>query len=240
MTQRTAPIDQNSYASDLNTSGLLVQDLCKAYGREKVLQGVSFSLLPGNILGVCGNNGAGKTTLINLLSSILKPDSGMITLFGIPAGQSRAYREMIGFVPQEIALSPRLTVRQNLDFWASARGLSGRVRKAAVDESIQLTHIDGFLNKRVSRCSGGMARRANLAAGLIGAPSLILLDEPTAGIDEDNRGALLLAIKSLQQIGRMVVMVNHYRVELESICNQIVTLRDGRLTATPHIDPRDE
>ncbi len=223
------PRDHGSPAEGAGPSGLSVQGLCKSYGREKVLQGVSFTLEPGEALGVCGSNGAGKTTLIHLLASILPPDSGAVTLFGVPAGRSRAYREMIGFVPQEIALSPRLTVRQNLDFWAAARGLSGGARKAAVEEAVRLTRIDGFLGKRVSRCSGGMARRANLAAGLVGSPSLILMDEPTAGIDEDNRDAILLSVKSLQQAGRMVIMVNHYRVELEAICGRVITLRDGRL-----------
>jgi ABC-2 type transport system ATP-binding protein len=212
-----------------NKTALVVQNLCKSYGREGVLRGVSFSLFPGTALGVCGSNGAGKTTLIHLLASILTPDAGTITLFGVPAGRSRSYREKIGFVPQEIALSPRLTVRQNLDFWASMRGLSGKAREAAVEEAIGLTHIAGFLNKRVSRCSGGMARRANLAAGLVGSPSLILLDEPTAGIDEDNRDAILLSVQSLQKAGRMVIMVNHYRLELESICGSIITLKDGQL-----------
>lgn len=215
--------------ADQDRSGLVVQNLCKSYGREGVLRGVSFTLSPGNALGVCGSNGAGKTTLIHLLASILTPDSGTITLFGVPAGRSRAYREKIGFVPQEIALSPRLTVRQNLDFWASMSGLSGKAREAAVEEAISLTNIGNFLHKRVSRCSGGMARRANLAAGLVGSPSLILLDEPTAGIDEDNRDAILLSVQSLQKAGRMVIMVNHYRLELESICGSIITLKDGQL-----------
>ena len=225
MTQEPARMDQDSP----DRSGLVVQNLHKSYGREGVLHGVSFTLLPGNALGVCGSNGAGKTTLIHLLASILTPDAGTITLLGVPAGRSRAYREKIGFVPQEIALSPRLTVKQNLDFWASMRGLSGKARETAVEEAISLTHIAGFLNKRVSRCSGGMARRANLAAGLVGSPSLILLDEPTAGIDEDNRDAILLSVQSLQKAGRMVIMVNHYRLELEAICGSIITLKDGQL-----------
>jgi ABC-2 type transport system ATP-binding protein len=218
--------------------GLVVQGLCKSYGKEGVLRSVSFSLFPGNVLGVCGSNGAGKTTLIRLLASILTPDAGTITLFGVPAGRSRAYREKIGFVPQEIALSPRLTVRQNLDFWASMRGLTGKSREAAVEEAISLSHIGGFLNKRVSRCSGDMARRANLAAGFVGSPSLILLDEATAGIDEDNRDAILLSVKSLQKAGRMVIMVNHYRPELEAICGGIITLKDGQLVGNEEFAPQ--
>lgn len=229
------PLAQESYSNHPGDAappvGLFVENLGKAYGRETVLRDVSFSLLPGKALGISGSNGAGKTTLIHLLSSILTPDAGLITLFGIPSGRSRAYRQHIGFVPQEIALSQRLTVLQNLDFWASMRGLSGKAREAAVQEAVELTHIGEFLNKRVSRCSGGMARRANLAAGLVGSPSLILLDEPTAGIDEDNRDSVLQSVNSLKKAGHMVIMVNHYRAELETICDSVIILRDGQLNS---------
>ena len=211
--------------------GLFVENLGKAYGRESVLRDVSFSLLPGSALGICGGNGAGKTTLIHLLASILTADTGRITLNGVPAERSRAYRKQIGFVPQEIALSPRLTVEQNLDFWASMRGLSGKAREKTVQEAIELTNIGGFLNKRVSRCSGGMIRRTNLAAGLVDSPSLILLDEPTAGIDEENRDSILRSVKNLIRERRMVVMVNHYRAELDTVCDSIITLQDGQLAS---------
>ena len=228
----TEPISRTEsagHAPEAAERGLAVRGLSKSYGKENVLRGVSFSLLPGCALGVCGSNGAGKTTLLHLLASVLQPDSGVITLFGIQAGRSRAYRQKIGFVPQEIALSPRLSVRQNLEFWAAANGLKGKAKDAAVEEAIRLTNIAGFLDKRVSHCSGGMARRANLAAGLVGRPSLILLDEPTAGIDEENRDAILHSVSGLRNEGRMVIMVNHYRLELESICDTIITLKEGRL-----------
>ena len=232
MKKPLAPASHLNRPGDGNLSaGLIVENLGKAYGREAVLRDVSFSLLPGKALGISGSNGAGKTTLIHLLSSILAPDTGLITLFGIPSARSRAYRQHIGFVPQEIALSQRLTVLQNLDFWASMRGLSGKARKAAVQEAVRLTNIGDFLDKRVSRCSGGMARRANLAAGLVGSPSLILLDEPTAGIDEENRDSVLLSVNSLKKAGHMVIMVNHYRAELDTICDSVITLQDGQLTS---------
>lgn len=229
-----APGERQDHAAAPNGAGLLVQDLCKSYGKEGVLRGISFSLHPGEILGLCGSNGAGKTTLMHLLASILNPDSGIITLYGVSAGRSRAYREKIGLVPQEIALSPRLTVRQNLDFWGAMAGLHGKALRAAVAAAVSLTKVEGFLDKRVARCSGGMARRANLAAGLVGSPSLILLDEPTAGIDEDNRDALLRSVKGLRDAGRMIIMVNHYRPELEAVCDRIITLKEGRLQDNGH------
>ncbi|HSK69970.1 MAG TPA: ABC transporter ATP-binding protein [Candidatus Limnocylindria bacterium] len=209
-------------------TGLAVRGLGKSYGRETVLESVGFTLAPGESLGISGSNGAGKTTLIHLLASVITPDEGSITLFGVPSNAGQAYRKHIGFVPQDIALSPRLTVGQNLDFWASVRGLSGNERKAAVAEAARLAHVLDFLDKRVSRCSGGMARRANLAAGLVGNPALILLDEPTAGIDEENRAPILRSIRFLLDSGRMVVMVNHYREELDAVCGRILTLPGSR------------
>ena len=196
---------------------LIAENLTKAYKREPVLRGVSFSVRPGSVLGICGSNGAGKTTLIHVIASILPADSGTITLMGIPVSQARDYRSRIGFVPQNIALSPNLTVRQNLSFWASMRGMNGRQAKEAVRDAAEMANISSFMNKAVGRCSGGMARRANLAAGLIGRPDLILLDEPTAGIDEENRDLILKTILSLRQQGSMILMVNHYYQELSQI-----------------------
>ena len=208
---------------------LIAENLTKAYKREPVLRGVSFSVYPASILGICGSNGAGKTTLIHVIASILPADSGTISLMGVPVSQARAYRSRIGFVPQNIALSPNLTVRQNLSFWASMRGLSGRQAKEAIGDAADMANVSTFMNKTVGRCSGGMARRANLAAGLIGRPDLILLDEPTTGIDEENRDLILRTLVQLREQGCMILMVNHYYQELALVCDRIITLKDGRV-----------
>jgi ABC-2 type transport system ATP-binding protein len=206
---------------------LIADNLWKSYKREPVLRGVSFTVQPSNVLGVCGSNGAGKTTLISLVASILPPDQGSISLMGIPLGQIREYRQLIGYVPQNIALSPRLSVRQNLEFWAAIKGYHGKALQAVVEEAAIQSNVSGFLNKPVGRCSGGMARRANLAAGLIGQPRLVLLDEPTAGIDEDNRNLILGTIDGLKKKGCIVLMVNHYYNELAEVCDRIITLKNG-------------
>lgn len=213
---------------------LIVQNLSKAYKQEKVLLDVSFTVHPGQVLGICGSNGAGKTTLIHLIASIMPPDSGTIELNGVPVTQPSAYRPQIGFIPQEIALSANLTVGQNLSFWASIRGLRGAKLHDAVQSAAEMANVTSFLNKKAGRCSGGMARRANLAAGLIGNPRLILLDEPTAGIDEENRDLILQSVSKLRDNGCMLLMVNHYQQELEQVCDRIITLRDGRL-AEDHV-----
>jgi len=137
---------------------------------------------------------------------------------------------MIGYVPQGIALAPRLSVRQNLMFWGSVQGLRGDALRQAVDEAARLSGSDGFMEKPVARLSGGMARRANLAAGILGRPRLLLLDEPTAGIDEETRDVVLEAIRTQRDRGAIVVMVNHYAGEMEAVCDRIITLRDGVVT----------
>ena len=206
---------------------LKVDNIHKAYQQEKVLRGVSFTVQPSQIMGICGSNGAGKTTLIHILASILPPDQGTVALAQVPISQRSNYRSMIGFVPQHVALSPQLTVRQNLVFWASIRGLGGRERRETVETAAEMANVTAFWNKPVARCSGGMAKRANLAAGLIGYPRLLLLDEPTAGIDEENRDYILRAILRIKEQDCMVLMVNHYFQELAWVCDRIITLKDG-------------
>lgn len=221
-----------------DAEGLTVAGVEKSYGKEKVLRGVSFSVPRGCALGICGSNGAGKSTLIHLVASILRPDRGSISFMGIPASRARAYRAQVGFVPQEIALSPRLTVRQNLEFWAAMNGLSGARGRKAAAAAAERANIGAFLHKRVAGCSGGMARRANLAAGLIGDPRLILLDEPTAGIDEESREMILLSVTGLRAEGRVILMVNHYRQELEAVCDRVITLREGLVAGGGNGSPR--
>ncbi len=206
---------------------LIVKDIWKSYRSEAVLNGINFTVEPGEILGICGVNGAGKTTLLSLIASILPPDRGSISLMGISVSEKKQYRKLIGYVPQTTALSPRLTVRQNLTFWASLAGFSGNENREIVKWAAGLAKVDSFIDKRVGRCSGGMSRRANLAAGLVARPQLLLLDEPTAGIDSENRDIILDSIQTLKQTDCMILMVNHYQNELERICDRIVTLRQG-------------
>lgn len=212
---------------------LLVNDIHKAYKQETVLSGVSFEADPYTILGISGANGAGKTTLINIIASVLEPDRGQISLQGIKIEQHTDYRGMIGYVPQSIALSERLSVYRNLEFWGAVRGLRGAKLKSAIEEAAWRSNVSDFLKKPVGQCSGGMARRANLAAGIIGDPYLILLDEPTAGIDEENRDLILKTISELRDRGRIILMVNHYANEMASICDRLIVLKSGRVAYAP-------
>ncbi len=215
---------------------LIANNLFKAYKGEPVLNGVSFAVQPGQVLGISGGNGAGKTTLISVIASILPADEGSVTLFDISITRLREYRSMVGYVPQNIALSPRLSVRRNLEFWAAVRGYHGRALRSSVEQAAIAANVTDFLNKPVGQCSGGMARRANLAAGLIGQPRLVLLDEPTAGIDEVNRDQMLKSIASLRGTGCITLMVNHYESELAQVCDRVITLKDGRIAeAMAHV-----
>lgn len=206
---------------------LIVNDLYKSYKQEAVLCGVSFQVQPGSVLGVCGSNGAGKTTLINVIASILPADRGQISLMAIPIERKADYRRSIGYIPQNIALSPRLTVEQNLEFWAAIRGYRGAALREVIATAAAQANVTAFMKKTVGRCSGGMARRANLAAGILGNPRLVLLDEPTAGIDEENRDFILQTIRGLRDQGCIVLMVNHYFNELAAVCDRIITLKNG-------------
>ena len=212
---------------------LIVEDIHKAYKQETVLSGVSFEADPSTILGISGANGAGKTTLINIIASVLEPDSGQISLQGINIDHQAEYRSRIGYVPQAIALSERLSVYRNLEFWGAVRGLRGTRLKTAIEEAAWRSNVSDFLKKPVGQCSGGMARRANLAAGIIGDPFLILLDEPTAGIDEENRDLILKTITELRDQGRIILMVNHYANEMASICDRMIMLKSGRVAYAP-------
>jgi len=210
---------------------LEVIDIHKSFKGEPVLRGVSFVIPEAGVLGIYGSNGAGKTTLLNILAAIFPPDSGQVMMNGIRPEQ-RAYHDLVGFVPQNTALFQRLTVQQNLNFWASIRGFTQKELRQRVAEAAEMANVTSFLDKPVGRCSSGMARRANLAAGLIGTPPFILLDEPTAGIDEENRSLIFDTIGKLRKKGCLVVIVNHYYQELEGICDWIIQIKNGCMAAS--------
>lgn len=212
---------------------LIVKDIYKSYKKETVLSGISFDVDAGNIIGISGANGAGKTTLINIIASVLEPDKGEITLNNISLSDRSAYRNQIGYVPQSIALSSRLSVYRNLEFWGAIRGLRGLELKQAIESAAEQSNVKDFLKKPVGQCSGGMARRVNLAAGIIGNPFLILLDEPTTGIDEINRDIILDSIRTLRNSGRIVLMVNHYADEMRNLCDRIIQIKAGVIHDAP-------
>lgn len=201
---------------------LSLKDIVLSYGAERVLASVSLDVFAGEVLGIRGANGAGKSTLLSIMAGLLKPDSGTRAI-------SPELEGRIALVPQEIALYPSLTGRQNLEFWAEANGLSGAPKKARIAYLLKEMKLTDKAKKRVETYSGGMKRRLNMAAALLVTPKLLLLDEPTAGLDEDSVGIILSFITRIRDAGCAVVLVSHAGDEMKIACDRVLEIRDGEL-----------
>lgn len=212
---------------------LTVRGLNKSWSADKALYDLSFKQPEGTILGIAGDNGAGKSTLLKILASVLSRDSGEIHFRGVSLDDRSRWRAMIGYVPQELALDDRLRVRETLVFWAAARGFSRSGRKAFLEMAATDPLVSGFLEKPIRECSGGMARRVSLIVGLLGDPFLLLLDEPFAGADGDSRELIKGRLNLLRSRGRTILVASHEEEILTSLCNKVLTLRDGALSTEP-------
>lgn len=209
---------------------LEVKEISKSYRGKKAVDGLSFRVLPGEILGLIGTNGAGKSTTISMIATLMKPDAGQILFHGTDIRENpRAFREKIGYVPQDIALYESLSGMDNLKFWGRAGHLYGnRLKERIRAVSGMIGFTPEMLKKRVEEYSGGMKRRLNIAAALLKEPELLILDEPTAGIDIQSRNLILRAIKELAERKTAVIYVGHYMDEVEKLCDSICVLDHGR------------
>jgi ABC-2 type transport system ATP-binding protein len=212
---------------------IAVDRVVKTYGVRTALAGVSFTVAAGAITGLLGPNGAGKSTTISIIATLLDADSGTVTVAGhrLPA-EAAAARRVLGFVPQRLALYPTLTARENLHFFARMQGLAGGEAGAAVTHALALVALDVRADEPVAEFSGGMRRRLNLAAGILHRPRIVLLDEPTAGVDPQSRERIFEAVQSLARAGAAVLYSTHYMEEAERLCGRVVLLDDGRVVAT--------
>jgi ABC-2 type transport system ATP-binding protein len=209
-----------------------VHDLVKKYGSQRAVDGLSFSVEKGELFGLLGPNGAGKTTTINVLATLLPGDGGRAQIGGHDvAADAAAVRRLIGVVPQEIALYTDLTARDNLDFWGRLYGLSGKALGARVDELLEMADLVEQARQKVEAFSGGMKRRLNLVVGLIHAPEVLFLDEPTVGIDAQARSRILELIARLSSEGLTVIYTTHYLEEAEQLCDRIGVIDQGRMVA---------
>jgi ABC-2 type transport system ATP-binding protein len=196
------------------------------------LQDVALSIPAGGVYGLLGPNGAGKTTLISLLAGLLNAGHGQIAMNGRPLAEARAANpRSIALVPQDYAFYPMLTVAENLRFFAGVLGLNSREIKAQSDAAIAFARLEQVVSKRAEQLSGGLRRRLNLAIGLLGQPQLLLLDEPTVGVDPQSRHFLLDAIAALPAAGTTVIYTSHYMEEVEAICQRIAIVDQGRVLA---------
>lgn len=212
---------------------LSVKGLDKKYKTVHAVKGIDFHVKQGEILGLLGPNGAGKSTTISMISTLLKPDGGDI-LYNDESvvKKPKAIQENLGYVPQEIALYPMLSGRENLLFWGRAYGLKGATLKKAIKEVSEIIGIDDRLKDKVKTYSGGMQRRLNIGVALLHNPELIIMDEPTVGIDPQSRKHILDTVLHLnKEKGMTVIYTSHYMEEVEYLCNRICIMDKGEIIA---------
>ena len=211
---------------------LEIRDLAKSYGALKAVDRVSFEVRPGEIYGLLGPNGAGKTTTISCICGLLRPDAGAIVLEGIPlADDPLGFKRRIGVVPQEAAIYTDLTARENMRFWGGMAGLRGEELRARAEAALERVGLADRGREPVRKFSGGMKRRLNLAVGMIHTPRLLLLDEPTVGIDVQARLNILEIVREVARAGAMVLYTTHYLEEAQDLCDRIGIMDHGRILA---------
>lgn len=216
---------------------VIVDGLCKRYGRTTALDGISFSIQVGEAFGLLGANGAGKTTLLSVMAGFTRADAGDVFIGGLSVRKKiQEIRRMIGVVPQGIALYHDLTARQNLCYFARLRGLKRSERVRQVEEILELIGLGEYAGTRVAQLSGGMIRRLNIGIGLLGRPRLLLLDEPTVGIDTQARRQILNFVRHLVDDGVTVLYTTHHMDEVESICDRVAIIDHGRMIASGSIN----
>jgi ABC-2 type transport system ATP-binding protein len=205
---------------------------CYAGAPRPALQAVELTIPQGASFGLLGPNGAGKTTLLSLLTGLLPPQQGRIRIAGLdPAREPARIRALTGLVPQDLAFYPQLTGRENLRFFADVYGLDTQQWPQRLAHCVAVCQLEEVLDERAATYSGGLKRRLNLAIGLLHAPQLLYLDEPTVGIDARSRQVIVTAIKALREQGTTLVYTSHYMEEIEAICDTLAVIDHGRVVA---------
>jgi ABC-2 type transport system ATP-binding protein len=211
---------------------LEIRGLRKAYDGRVAVDGVSFAIGRGEIVGVLGPNGAGKTTTVSMISGVLRPDAGEVLIDGKPlAGDTDPAKRRLGLVPQELALYDELTARQNLLFFGGLHAMERAALDRAIASSLALVGLTDRAGHKVATFSGGMKRRLNLAAGLLHDPQVLLLDEPTVGVDPQSRNAIFDNLEALRAAGKGLLYTTHYMEEAERLCDRIVVIDQGKVVA---------
>ncbi|MCL0066124.1 ABC transporter ATP-binding protein [Dehalococcoidia bacterium] len=216
---------------------LVAQDLHKGFNEHKAVNGVSFTIYKGEIFGLLGPNGAGKTTTIRMLSTVLEPDRGDVTVKGHSIRHNAdAVRSLIGFCPQDLALYEDLSALDNMVFFGRMVGLDGREARAQAMAHLELMGLVERARGKVGKFSGGMKRRINLAIALMGHPELVFLDEPTVGIDPQSRNNIYETIEGLRDRGMTILYTTHYMEEADRLCDRIAIIDGGQIIAmdTPY------
>jgi ABC-2 type transport system ATP-binding protein len=211
---------------------LTVRDLHKTFGKLKAVDGVSFEIAEGESYGLLGPNGAGKTTTISMVCGLADRDSGDVVVAGQSLnGASTKAKQAIGYVPQDIALYPDMTALENLKFFGRLYGLRGRKLKQRVASALEVVGLKDRAKDRVDKYSGGMKRRLNMAGGLLHDPRLLVLDEPTVGVDPQSRNAIFESVEELKSKGISVLYTTHYMEEAERLCDRVGIIDEGKIIA---------
>jgi ABC-2 type transport system ATP-binding protein len=213
-------------------AAVLIQNLQKRYGSVEAVKDISLSVEPGEIFGLLGPNGAGKTTTIRCLCTLTKPDAGKVEVSGISViDQPRAARQRLGYVAQEVALDKVLTGRELLQLQAALYHLPKAVAKKRIEEVIDILGLGDYADKKTGTYSGGLKRRLDLAAGLLHQPDVLVLDEPTVGLDIESRFVVWDLLRKLREAGTTVLITSHYLEEIDALADRVAIIDKGVVIA---------
>ncbi len=214
-----------------------IRGLRKAYGDLVAVHDISFSLKAGEVVGLLGPNGAGKTTTVSMIAGLVVPDAGQVLIGGAPlTGDTDPKKRRIGLVPQDLALYDELSALSNLQFFGALYQLSANSLKAAIERTLTLVGLADRARDRVGTFSGGMKRRLNLAASLLHDPDILLLDEPTVGVDPQSRNAIFSNLETLKAQGKALLYTTHYMEEVERLADRVVIVDHGRVVAADTLE----
>lgn len=214
---------------------LTMRAVVKRFGARTAVDGLSLAVQRGEVFGLLGPNGAGKSTTINMATGLLAPDSGEVRIDGGDPSDPDV-RERLGVAPQALSLYEELTAKENLEFFGKLYGLHGAGLRRVVGELLERVGLSERANSKVGAFSGGMKRRLNLAVAMAHDPPLLMLDEPTVGVDPQSRNAILSLIEQLKREGRTIVYTTHYMEEAQRLCDRIAVVDHGKLLALDTVD----
>src|SRR5882724_10380991 len=211
---------------------LEIRNVRKRFGSLVAVDDVSFTVEPGRLTGLLGPNGAGKTTTVSMIAGLIAPEKGSVLVNGHPlSGDADPLKKKIGLVPQDLALYDELSARENLKFFGGLYGLAGQALEDAMKSALTLVGLADRARDKVKTFSGGMKRRLNLAAGLLHDPDILLLDEPTVGVDPQSRNAIFDNLEELKRRGKALLYTTHYMEEVERLADRIIIIDHGKVVA---------
>ncbi|MEK5490549.1 ABC transporter ATP-binding protein [Paenibacillus sp. FSL R7-0297] len=210
----------------------VLTDVVKRYDSKLIVDHVNFSLQEGEIFGLLGPNGAGKSTTISMICGLLKADSGEILIDGLSVREKPLeVKKRIGLVPQELALYENMSAAENVSFFGKLYGLRGKLLKERIQEALEFTGLSDRAREKPSTFSGGMKRRLNIACAIMHRPRLIIMDEPTVGIDPQSRNHILESVKTLNKLGSTIIYTSHYMEEVAAVCDRVAIMDKGHIIA---------